>query len=83
MFSCKVCAEKEKRVSDLLSEIDFLRNLVRPSAPTDYTKLPTVSLEADAIISVADHQIENLSPEERLRQEEIASEASRVLNGTY
>lgn len=72
--ACKCCEV-------LKEEISFLRSLVRPKT-VKYESLPSVTLEADAIISGNDHQLE-ISYEERQRQEQIDSERAQILSGTY
>lgn len=82
-FKCAVCAEKDKRVSDLHSEIAHLRKLLRPDV--DQSALTLNSLEADGILSGQQHIIE-IPDEVKIKlkeQEEEASEASRILAGTY
>lgn len=82
MFSCKVCAEKDKRVATLESEVAFLRGLARPPVSN---KLTTVEYEADGVISANTDQIEFQPRAAALTEEEqaILEERDRILGGTY
>lgn len=80
MFRCKACSEKDNRIQDLKSEIEYLRSLVIP------TNTPTISeLEADAVLSGRHHVINVDSEEvqEEPSKQEVASEAIRILTGNY
>ena len=82
-FKCSVCAEKDKRISDMRSEIEHLRKLLRPDV--DQAALTMNSLEADGILSGQQHIIE-IPDQIKLKvkeQEDELSEASRILAGTY
>lgn len=72
---CKCCAI-------LKEEVQFLRSLVRPKPEPRYDALPTVTLEADALISGAggDQVMVDRSDS---RQEDIESERARILSGEY
>lgn len=72
--ACECCAV-------LKEEITFLRSLVRPKLPK-FESLPSVTLEADALIGGADTQIE-FTEEERKRQSDLDSERASILAGTY
>jgi hypothetical protein len=76
LWGCK-CCEAYK------SEIEFLRSLVRPKPELTYDRLPTVTLEADAVIGGASEQIPASPMVDRSKQEEIESERARILSGTY
>ena len=80
---CKVCAEKDKRVSSLESEIAFLRNLARPSVNNNH--ISAIEYEADGVVSGMTDQIE-LQTHSQLREEEdelVIAERDAILNGTY
>lgn len=67
---CKVCVSKDARIADLKEQIAHLRGLVFPV----HGPLPTVSLQADSI----------LSGEPQNEQEEadaIHREAAMILSG--
>jgi hypothetical protein len=92
MFKCKVCAEKEKRITGLESEIAFLRDFVRPKVPAGAREVLPEQLEADAVISASTDQLiidEKSSylnsPFARLSAEEEAAIAEReaLLGATY
>lgn len=84
---CRVCAEKDKqigdkdsRIADLKAQIEDLRSLVLPKNTPGV--IPLVSLEADAIMSGKDEAIE-IPDAQRAELDEIQSEATRILSGTY
>lgn len=68
--------------SVLKEEVSFLRSLVRPKATPKFESLPSITLEADGVLSGADQQIEYTS-EEKQRQELVDSERAMILAGTY
>lgn len=71
---CKACEEKDKRIADLKSQIDFLQLL---SQPQEKIENKTVHLEANAILS--GHQEQIISYED----EEVIAERERILSGNY
>jgi hypothetical protein len=80
MFRCKVCDEKEKRIHDLLSQVESLKKLVFPS--TNSGRLPVLEIEADAILGGAGNA--SVEPDEdELAQEQIDLEANAILTGSY
>lgn len=95
LFSCSVCAEKDKRIEDLKNQITRMEALVFPQNSQD--DIPVLEFEADAILSgspetvatpaVKDPAVLRIQQEaaQKLRQkeEDIASEAARILSGTY
>jgi hypothetical protein len=92
MFNCKVCAEKDKRVSNLESEITFLRAFIRPNVPRHSLENQAQDIEADAVLGGHTNQIvideksqyiETYLPRLSKEEEEIAAERDAVLNGTY
>ena len=76
--ACECCAV-------LRDEVAFLRSLVRPKPEPKFEPLPTVHLEADAILGGHNEQIEipALSSEELKRQQEVDEERARILAGEY
>lgn len=81
MFACKVCREKDARIADLHAEIKMLRSLVSP--PTSSSRIPLVQIEADAIMSGRQEQIEVSNADQMKHWENVESEAHRILSGTY
>lgn len=81
MFKCKVCAEKDRRIQDLKSQIETLKQLVVPA--NDPNQVPIVHLEADGILSAQQHtvQVEEDFPETQ-NTEELA-ERDRLLSANY
>ena len=73
--TCKACACKD-------SEIEFLRALIRPKPEVNQNYLPTVTLEADAIMSGNDVQLE-INRDDQVRQSDVDDEAARILSGQY
>lgn len=83
MFACKVCAEKDKRVQVLESEVAFLRNLVHK--PVDNSIVTENEMEADGIMSGQDRviEIEPRAHYEAAEDEFITAERQALLDGTY
>lgn len=81
---CKVCQEREQRISDLKSEIEYLRRL---ALPQNNAKIPLIELEANAMLNGTEEQIVIRSPNDENpgepSQAEIDAEAQRILAGTY
>lgn len=77
---CKVCAEKDNRISDLKKEIEFLKRLSSPS-PT----IPLLDIEASKILEGASEPVSNIEEEVRdlSSEESIEQEASNILMGNY
>lgn len=73
---CRVCEAHLKHIQSLQSEVQSLRRLALPQN----NQLPLVELEADAVLSGHQDQIEIPSFEE---QQKIDSEASQLLSGSY
>jgi hypothetical protein len=89
---CKVCAEKDKRVSSLETEIAFLRSLVRPDAPKDANRITADQLEADAlfsgqtneiIIDEQSRQLERSHTQLSAEDEAALIERDQILQGSY
>lgn len=89
---CKVCAEKERRVLALESEIAFLRTLVRPDVPKNSHRPTAEQLEADALFSGQTHEviideqsrfIEDPLPRLSAEEQAAAAERDAILSGTY
>lgn len=85
MFKCKVCAEKDKRIEDLKTQVDSLLSMVSPK--TSAHTIPLNQIEADAILTGRDEVIEvevdNLDTRRQQELIEIEREAQRILAGTY
>jgi len=80
---CKVCAEKERRVSTLESEVTFLRTLV--FKPVNNERTPFSNFEANGLMDGNDQEILMESREtsrERLTDEELAERES-ILGASY
>lgn len=75
MFECKVCAEKDNRIADLLAQVDTLTRLVFP-APVSTRHLPVIDLDA-AVSPTPFHEELGYESEDALR------EADRILSGNY
>lgn len=82
-FTCKVCAEKDKRIASLEEQIAFLRNLAHPQV--DNKTIPDHNHEANGVLDALDRPIEiethkevvdNLTEEER-------RERDALLDGSY
>lgn len=89
---CKVCAEKDKRVSSQETEIAFLRSLVRPDVPKDAHQVTADQLEADALFSgqtneiIIDEESRQLERSHtQLSAEDVAAliERDQILSGSY
>jgi hypothetical protein len=84
LFSCRVCAEKDKRIADLKEQIVDLKALCSPDNSSLNDEAMT-NLEADALMSAHQQIIEIPSFEEqaaRAAEQEIR-ERDRLLNNTY
>lgn len=73
-------AAHEKHVAALSAHIGALQKLV--FVPTTYSNIPFHQMEADAVLSVRETNIQ-LTDEEKKRREDEISERDRVLSGTY
>lgn len=76
----KLISQYEARISDLQAEVRYLRSLVSP--PTSASRIPVLSLEADAVISGHDEAIDPTADQQQ-EWDDIQSEANRILSGTY
>ena len=83
MFSCKVCVEKDKRISSLEEQISFLRTLAHP--PVNNRSIPDSVVEANGLLDAYDQQIQIESyADETLRlSEEELRERQAILDGSY
>lgn len=89
LFTCHVCAEKERRIADLFKLIEHYKALATPN--NNPFRLPAIQMEADAVLSGQQHIIDLRAPsaadQEIANQEAQAddeqSEASRLLSGSY
>jgi hypothetical protein len=82
MFKCKVCAEKDARISDLKSQISHLKALVTPPTNSD----PTVDqLEADGIMNGQQYILEIPTAQDRAASTADVEQAERdrIFAGTY
>lgn len=78
-WACKVCIEKDKRISDLQAHLQDLRQLTLPKNPlTSHF----VNVEANAIIDGRD-EVMPLTEEEAREMEDTQREADRLFAGTY
>lgn len=89
---CKVCVEKDKRISNLESEIVFLRTLIRPDRPKHTLENEAQSVEADAVLGGHSTQIiideksqyvNSYLPRLSKEDEAAAIEREALLNGSY
>lgn len=82
MFKCKVCAEKDQRISDLKAQITHLQQLVTPTNSPD--KIPALSLESDAILSGQQHVIRIDEAEvPKDEADAVIAERDRILSANY
>lgn len=85
MFSCKVCAEKDRRISDLNKQIEFLKRLSQPGIA-----LPILEREIDYAMDGAGREElpaipsePELTPEEQEKRDRIDRERDAILSGNY
>lgn len=73
MFDCKVCKEKELRISELKSQIDYFKDLLHPS-PQAKTYQFEKDLEQDMVLDGGGKEEIDLEAEaienERIRREQ-------------
>lgn len=74
MFKCRICEEKDKRISDLLSQIEMLKSVAYPNL--NKGKLTLEEEERDRLLSGSDELIE-------VTEDQLAQEASMLLMGSY
>lgn len=80
MFKCRVCEEKDKRVSDLKEQIEYLRNLLNP--PTKKLEyVEPVNLQQDMILEGGGQ--EEIDPLNNIESPEVLAERAAMLSGTY
>ena len=79
MFDCKICKEKDARISDLKLQIGDLRSIALPKA---LKSEDDHQVESNAILNGQDDIIE-VSESMAKELSEIESEAHRLLTGTY
>lgn len=81
--SCKVCAEKEKRITAIEAEVLFLRSLVQP--PVNNSHIPDAVQEANGILDVLDQpiQVQTHSAATLEEAEAILRERDNILSGNY
>lgn len=73
MFDCKVCAEKDKRIDDLLAQVDILKRLVLPN-PVSPQHLPVIDLDAESTPAIEELGYDS---------EAATREADRIFSGNY
>jgi hypothetical protein len=87
MFKCKVCLEKDKRIADLKSQIDFYKTMLRPGE-----NLSAVHLEANKILEGANEPIYDMpvieieqsdSKDVRTERRVIEQEFNTIISGNY
>jgi hypothetical protein len=79
-FKCRVCAEKDLRIADLQAQVETLKALATP--PTSASRIPLLTLEADAVMNGA-HEPIKVENSEKNEFQRIESEAYRLLSGTW
>ncbi len=80
---CKVCAEKDKRISSLEDQVAFLRDLAHPRV--DNENIPASNHEANGVLDALQEHITietRADAAHNLSEEEIA-EREALLGGTY
>lgn len=75
MFKCKVCLEKDKRITELQEQVTYLREMTNPGRLT--VTLPRVHEEANRVLSNVDMPV----PTEM--DLSIEEEATRILTGNF
>jgi len=79
---CKVCAEKDLRISDLHHQITMLSRLAIPSQAPGY--LPLVTLEANRVLDGDHVSVEDEAPQAVSDEmSEVIAERNRLLGGDY
>lgn len=73
MFSCRVCAEKQKRIDDLKAQVEMLSKLVFVSSPSQ--DLSTSAREIDALLNGEHGPLEEM--------DEVSREANLVLSSIH
>lgn len=83
MFRCRVCAEKDKRISSLEDQVAFLRDLTRPKVNNHI--IPDNNLEANGVLDALDRpiEIETYAEETQRLSEEELRERAALLGGSY
>lgn len=74
MFKCKACIEKDKRISDLQAQIQFLQRLWLPTS--SHTQAEAVQIMNNIPNREANN--DELANYKKIKQEEI-----EILSGTY
>lgn len=92
LFKCKVCTEKEKRIKELLEQVEYLRSLALPT--NDPLKQSIIIKEADSILGGDGSELKSYSPNsdadkeriddlEKTELQRIVEERDKILTGTY
>jgi len=82
LWTCKVCAEKDKMIASLKEEISHLRDLTRPSR-VDNSTYPESDYERDLLTTVKEDQSVENPPLSKEELEDAHAEALRILTATY
>lgn len=86
MFSCKVCIEKELRISELKDQIQYFKTVLHPEP-----RINKYEMETDFIqdgggreqLNFAAPISEEARAEQQKKIDEIQQEQDRILSGTY
>lgn len=81
MFNCKVCLEKEKRISELKEQISYFKEVLHPK-DTRVTYVPPQSAEEDVLLA-GGGQEEVTLPQDQIESAEVLAEREAMLSGTY
>lgn len=81
-FKCKVCEEKDKRISELKDNIKYLQNMLNPQASN------MVNVEANKMLDgsslpVVEVELSSSSEDKIKEDEKILREANAILTGEY
>lgn len=80
---CKICAEKDARISDLKEALNKFTALMSPPRSPMPLHASDVEVEADLLLSGKDEVLNPYTPEELKQMQDEADEASSLLAGTY
>jgi len=80
MFKCKVCAEKELRISELKEQIAYFKSLLAPAPRVNKYELETDNLLNGGAAELID---DVHTEEEQQKADLIQLEHDRILAGTY
>jgi hypothetical protein len=74
MFKCRICEEKEKRISDLLSQVEMLKTVAYPNL--NKRQLSLEDRERDHLLSGSDEMID-------VPNDPASHEEAMILMGSY